>query len=270
MSRAKYKKQKNFILSPGLRRSACNPEFRRYHKKKRQISPVFASPFRSRVEKKERILPMKKIISRGALSLLFLGAAGCASIPEPPVHSAPLTPAIAMPPWLEEMEQQNRNRVFATDEEKMRFAIELASQNVLHGTGGPFGAAIFEVKTGRLVAVGVNRVVPAGQSWAHAEMTAFARAQHLRNSFNLKGCLLATSCEPCAMCYGATPWSGVEAMLYGATREDAEAIGFDEGDKGSDWVDALRKRNIDVRGPLLREEAKRPFTLYRGKAGTIY
>ena len=53
-------------------------------------------------------------------------------------------------------------------------------------------------------------------------------------------------------------------------REDAEAIGFDEGDKGSDWVDALRKRNIDVRGPLLREEAKRPFTLYRGKAGTIY
>ena len=140
----------------------------------------------------------------------------------------------------------------------------------MHGTGGPFGAAIFEVKTGRLVAVGVNRVVPAGQSWAHAEMTAFARAQHLRNSFNLKGCLLATSCEPCAMCYGATPWSGVEAMLYGATREDAEAIGFDEGDKGSDWVDALRKRNIDVRGPLLREEAKRPFTLYRGKAGTIY
>ena len=59
-------------------------------------------------------------------------------------------------------------------------------------------------------------------------------------------------------------------MLYGATREDAEAIAFDEGDKGPDWVDALRKRNIDVRGPLLREEAKRPFTLYRGKAGTIY
>ena len=180
-----------------------------------------------------------------------------------------MTPAVKMPEWLYRVESEHLNKSM-TDEEKMRFVISLALENVDRGTGGPFGAAIFEIATGKLVAAGVNSVVPANQSWAHAEMTAFARAQMLRQSFALKGCMLVTSCEPCAMCFGATPWSGVEQMLYGAPGDFAREIGFDEGDKVSDWHSALEKRGIKVTGPMLPDEAKVPFTLYHQKTGKIY
>ena len=139
-----------------------------------------------------------------------------------------LTDPIPMPPWLAEKEAAFAGRAMAGDEEKMRFVVELAVENVRRETGGPFAAAIFEIRTDILVAVGVNRVVPARQSWAHAEMTAFAHAQNKLGSVLLAGCMLVTSCEPCAMCCGATPWSGVERMIYGATKEMAESVGFDD------------------------------------------
>jgi tRNA(Arg) A34 adenosine deaminase TadA len=72
------------------------------------------------------------------------------------------------------------------------------------------------------------------------------------------------------MCCGATPWSGVEQMLYAATKQDAENAGFDEGDKADNWVAYFNKRNIEIIGPLLREEAKRPFVLYLQNEGKIY
>lgn len=181
-----------------------------------------------------------------------------------------LTPAILMPDWAERFEAQTLGKVFSTDEEKLTLAIQLAVENVKHQTGGPFGAAVFNRETHQLIAIGINSVVPAHQSWAHAEMTAYARAQHRLQTHNLKGCVLATSCEPCAMCYGATPWSGVEQLLYAATKADAERAGFDEGDKGEDWVAALQKRNIEVRGPLLSDLAQAPFTLYSQNAGQMY
>ncbi|MDO5463280.1 MAG: nucleoside deaminase [bacterium] len=181
-----------------------------------------------------------------------------------------LTPPIQMPDWAVAFETEALNKPFYGDEEKIRFAIQLAIENVRHGTGGPFGAAIFDSKTDHLIAIGINSVVPAKQSWAHAEMTAYARAQHRLGTYHLQGCLIATSCEPCAMCCGATPWSGIECMLYGATKADAEAVGFDEGDKGEAWVEALQKRSIDVRGPILHEEAKVPFIHYRECTGKIY
>lgn len=180
-----------------------------------------------------------------------------------------LTPAIDMPKWLYRVEQEHLDKAM-TDEEKLRFVISLALENVDRDTGGPFGAAIFEIDSGKLVAAGVNSVVPSNQSWAHAEMTAFARAQMLRRSFELKGCMLVTSCEPCAMCFGATPWSGVEMLLYGAPGDFAREIGFDEGDKVADWHQALEKRGIKVVGPMLMDEAKVPFTLYHQKVGKIY
>lgn len=160
-----------------------------------------------------------------------------------------------MPEWLREIEAENLGRVFAGDEEKLRFAIRLAEENVRRGTGGPFGAAIFSLADERLIAVGVNRVVPAKQSWAHAEMTAYAHAQNRLGSHDLKGCAIASSCEPCAMCTGATSWSGV---------------GFDEGDKPADWRGALEKRGVRVVGPLLKDAAGTPFRLYREKGGEIY
>lgn len=101
-------------------------------------------------------------------------------------------------------------------------------------------------------------------------MTAFARAQNKLDKVALKGCVLASSCEPCAMCSGATLWSGVEKLIYGAPRKAAEEIGFDEGYKGVLWRPAIEHRGIQVIGPLLGKEAFTPFELYRRKNGKIY
>ncbi len=181
-----------------------------------------------------------------------------------------LSPAIAMPEWLSETEQTNFDVPMPGNEEKLRFTIKLAVENVCHGTGGPFGAAVFDMRTDRLIAAGINSVVPAQQFWAHAEMTALSRAQHRLQVADLKGCMLVASCEPCAMCFGAIPWSGVACLIYGAAKEFAEKIGFDEGDKIPHWQEALRKRKIQVNGPLLETESREPFLLYRQKNGFIY
>lgn len=181
-----------------------------------------------------------------------------------------LVHALQMPVWLEKIECDAKNRLFSTVEEQLKFVIDLAVSNVEQKTGGPFGAAIFGKEDGKLIAVGVNRVVPSNQSWAHAEMVAFARAQNCLKTHSLKKCILVTSCEPCAMCFGATPWSGVEALIYGAPGEYARQIGFDEGDKVSDWHAALERRNITVIGPLLLEEARKPFDTYDKLCGKIY
>ena len=185
-------------------------------------------------------------------------------------NNAMLVEAIPMPQWLREMETVAKDRVIPGDEAKMRFVIEAAVENVQHETGGPFSAAIFEMETGRLVVLGINVVVPVQQSWAHAEMTAFAHAQNRLNSNSLRGCMLVTSCEPCAMCSGAIPWSGGEKMIYGATREMAEKIGFDEGYKGERWREEFIRRGIRITSPLLGEEAFAPFRLYVEKHGRIY
>lgn len=177
---------------------------------------------------------------------------------------------IPMPPWLARMESENAGRVMTGDEEKVLFTIELAVENVRHETGGPFAAAIFDLRTDSLIAVGVNSVVPARQSWAHAEMVAFAHAQNKLDRVSLAGCMLVSSCEPCAMCNGATPWSGVEKLVYGATGAMAESVGFDEGYKGERWREEFVRRGIQVTGPLLGEDAFAPFALYRQKNGTIY
>ena len=86
----------------------------------------------------------------------------------------------------------------------------------------------------------------------------------------MKGCMLVTSCEPCAMCSGATPWSGVERVIYGAPRFMAEKVGFDEGYKGEHWEEEFAKRKIQVAGPMLGEDAYAPFKLYTKKHGEIY
>lgn len=157
----------------------------------------------------------------------------------------------------------------------MGFAIELAATNVARGTGGPFGAAVFEHHTGQLVAIGVNVVEATGCSHAHAEMAALANAQQTVGNFNLgaEGMPeheLATSCEPCAMCYGAIPWSGVRRVLCGARASDAEAIGFDEGAKPTTWVVELKKRGISVVRDLCRKEAVAVLQHYKAVGGAIY
>lgn len=213
---------------------------------------------------------MKKHICM--LGCVMLGAlAACSSgstSSSNDTHS--FAPSITMPDWLWEMETTYDGHVIVGDEEKMRFVVGIAVENVRHETGGPFAAAIFDIKSDRLIALGVNSVVPSKQSWTHAEMTAFAHAQSKLNTGSLKGCMLVTSCEPCAMCSGATPWSGVERVIYGAPRDMAEKVGFDEGYKGRFWEEEFESRKIHVAGPMLGEEAFAPFELYQKKHGKIY
>jgi tRNA(Arg) A34 adenosine deaminase TadA len=155
----------------------------------------------------------------------------------------------------------------------MRFAIELARQNVEHRTGGPFGAAVFEAASGRVVGVGVNLVEASNCSLAHAEMVAMALAQQAVGHYDLGTAgvyELATSVEPCAMCLGAIPWSGLRWVVCAAHGEDAAAIGFDEGAKPADWVGELRKRGIEVVRDVLRDEARAVLQQYAKAGGLIY
>lgn len=168
-----------------------------------------------------------------------------------------------------------QNRPIAATLDRMRFVIELALTNVTARTGGPFGAAVFESQTGRLIAIGVNVVEPANCSLAHAEVVALAHAHRALRHFDLGApdvpkLTLVTSCEPCAMCYGAILWSGVRKVVCGARRSDAMAIGFDEAPKPKNWVAALEERGISVIRDLCRDEAIAVFQRYQQIGGRIY
>jgi tRNA(Arg) A34 adenosine deaminase TadA len=179
---------------------------------------------------------------------------------------------LRLPPWLREVVRRE-SRDLESTESRMRLAIELARQNVEHRTGGPFGAVVFESDSGRVVGVGVNLVEASNCSMAHAEMIAIAGAQQAVGRYDLGAggvYELATSTEPCAMCLGAIPWSGLRRVVCGAHGEDAAAIGFDEGAKPTDWVGALRKRGIEVVRDVLRDEAQAVLQQYAKAGGLIY
>jgi tRNA(Arg) A34 adenosine deaminase TadA len=187
--------------------------------------------------------------------------------------TAPRSVAVALPDWIDEV--VDWERPYRTDDDKMRLAIALARENVARGTGGPFGAAIVERDSGRLVSVGVNRVVPLNNCTLHAEMVAFMLAQSRLGTFSLAAPGLpahdlATSCDPCAMCLGATLWSGVRRVLCGATRDDAMLLQFDEGPVfASSWA-YLRRKGLEVHRGVLRPEAVGVFDLYRERGGAVY
>ncbi len=179
---------------------------------------------------------------------------------------------ISLPEWIDGF-LSSGPETFSTVEDRMRLAIDLAAENVTQKTGGPFGAAIFDMDSGQLVSVGVNCVVPQNCSIAHAEMAAIALAQQKLKTFDLSGkgnFELATSCEPCAMCLGAIPWSGVVSVLCGASEADARAVGFDEGAKPVHWQQALKKRGIALTEKILQEDARRVLQDYKDSGGAIY
>ncbi len=181
----------------------------------------------------------------------------------------------SLPSWV--TAEVDYTQVYATDEERMRFVISLARGNVEHRTGGPFGAAIFERGSGgRLVSVGVNSVIRLNNSTQHAEMVAFQLAQKRLASHTLAGDgarpehEIFTSCAPCAMCLGATLWSGVTRLVSGGKREDAESIGFDEGPVTPESYRYLEKRGVQIVAGLLRKEAQQVIGEYRRQGGTVY
>lgn len=107
----------------------------------------------------------------------------------------------------------------------MRGAITLSIENVKNG-GGPFGAII--VKDGKIVSAGRNSVTTTNDPTAHAEIVAIREAAKQLGTFDLSGCEIYTSCEPCPMCLGAIYWARLDKVYYGNTKEDAEKIGFDD------------------------------------------
>jgi len=181
---------------------------------------------------------------------------------------------LQLPSWIESTLAEAKE-VYPTVEERMQLIIKLAQLNIEHRTGGPFGAGIFESKSGRLISAGVNLVESANCSLAHAEMVAIAVAQRVIGSYDLSGgkdnvYQLVTSTEPCAMCLGAIPWSGVRSVVCGARDEDARGIGFDEGSKPPNWVKSLESRAINVTRDVLREQAKAVLLEYGDQGGLIY
>ncbi len=180
---------------------------------------------------------------------------------------------VRLPDWLKNFVARSPE-VFPNVEDRMRFVIALARQNVQRETGGPFASAVFD-HSGRLIAPGVNMVVTSNCSVLHAEIVALILAQKTLGRYDLsdEGRLhydLVAAAEPCAMCFGAVPWSGVSRLVCGARDEDSRAIGFDEGPKLDDWVAALNNRGIAVLRDVLREEAAAVLREYVAAGGTIY
>jgi tRNA(Arg) A34 adenosine deaminase TadA len=181
---------------------------------------------------------------------------------------------VSLPGWVEEL-LSDPGREYPTEEDRMRLVIELSRSNVDYGTGGPFGAGIFDLSTNRLIAPGVNLVATTNLSAAHAEMVAIMISQQIVGRFDLGGeglpaYELVASTEPCAMCFGAIPWSGVRRLVCGAREEDARAIGFDEGHKTRDWVASLEQRGISVARDVCRDEATEVLRYYAKNGGMIY
>lgn len=153
----------------------------------------------------------------------------------------------------------------AEDREFMRRAIDLSIENIDMG-GGPFGAVI--VRNGKLIASGTNRVVPNNDPTAHAEVVAIRNACRELETFDLSGCTVYTSCEPCPMCLSALYWAGVERICYANTKRDAAAISFDD----SYIYDQLRldydRRTIHCEH-FMRDEALEAFRKWSEKLDKV-
>lgn len=148
-----------------------------------------------------------------------------------------------------------------TKDDFMRAAIALSIDNVRNG-GGPFGAVI--VKDGEIIATGVNRVTASCDPTAHAEVNAIRAAAARLGTFNLSGCEIYTSCEPCPMCLGAIYWARLDKMYYANNKTDAKHIGFDD----SFIYDELALKPQDRALPsevLLRNEAIKAFEEWEKK-----
>ena len=187
---------------------------------------------------------------------------------------------ISLPDWA--IKENEALPEFIPDlEERMRVTIRFSRLNFENQTGGPFAAGIFEKSTGKVVLVGVNRVVPLNMSSAHAEIVAITLAQQKLDTYDLGGpempeYQLVVNGRPCAMCFGSIPWSGIRSVVVGASGDQIEELtGFDEGPIHSQWTSELEKRGIEVIEDVLAEEACEVFRdfgdsdepVYNGRSG---
>ncbi len=152
-----------------------------------------------------------------------------------------------------------------THEFFMRRAIKLSEENV-NREGGPFGAVI--VKDGVIIGEGVNSVSTKNDPTAHAEIVAIRNATRELENYNLSGCTIYTSCEPCPMCLGAIYWAHISRMYYGNTKDDATAVGFDDNFIYKELELPLEKRSIQAIN-LLQDEAGVAFKMWDEKTNKI-
>ncbi|MET4106344.1 nucleoside deaminase [Hymenobacter sp. UYP22] len=146
----------------------------------------------------------------------------------------------------------------------MREAIRLSIEKMQAGHGGPFGAVV--VKDGQIIARGFNQVTSTNDPTCHAEVDAIRKACSELGTFQLDGCDLYTSCEPCPMCLGAIYWARPRRVFYGNTKQDAAAIGFDDQFIYEELDKPLAQRHVPM-VELLREEASAGFRAWEQKEG---
>jgi tRNA(Arg) A34 adenosine deaminase TadA len=138
----------------------------------------------------------------------------------------------------------------------MKEAIDIAFENVVNGKGGPFGAVV--VKEGKIIGKGSNRVTNDNDPTAHAEIVAIREAAKNLNSFDLSGCEIYSSCEPCPMCLGAIYWARLDKLYYAATKDDAAKAEFDDSFIYKEFSLPKEERSIPSL-QMLREEAVKVF-----------
>ncbi len=161
-------------------------------------------------------------------------------------------------------------------EDRMDAVIQFSRWNFERGTGGPFAAGVFERDTGKLITIGVNRVVPLGVSSAHAEVMALTIAQAKLKTFDLGAASmpamqLVVNWRPCAMCFGATLWSGIVSLVIGGSGPELESItGFDEGPIHPEWKEELAKRGISFQENVLHDKAVAVFKDFAASGALVY
>lgn len=148
----------------------------------------------------------------------------------------------------------------------MKIAIQLSEQNVLESIGGPFGAVV--VKDGKLIAKSGNKVTSTNDPTAHAEVSAIRLACKKLKTFDLKGCVIYTSCEPCPMCLSAVYWARIDTIYYANTKQDAKEIGFSDQFIYEELDKPMNERRLPIK-QMMRDEALNAFRLWDQSAMRI-
>jgi tRNA(Arg) A34 adenosine deaminase TadA len=179
-----------------------------------------------------------------------------------------------LPPWVLD-EIADDAPALDLVEDRMALVHRLAERNHVEGTGGPFAALVADGQTGEILSVGVNLVLAANLSSAHAEVVALSLAQARVGSWDLAATEhapveLVVNWRPCVMCYGATMWAGVERLVIAGEGDEIEQLtGFDEGPMRDDWQAQFEQRGIAVVTDVLRADALQVFRNFGARADAV-
>lgn len=182
---------------------------------------------------------------------------------------------LTMPDWADE-ELRKLPDTLPTVEDRMAAVIRFSRLNIEHGTGGPFAAGVFERESGKPLMIGVNRVMAHQISSAHAEVMTLSLAQQILGTYDLGGPNLpvyqfVVNWRPCAMCFGATLWSGIRSLVIAGSGPELEQItGFDEGPVHPEWKAELAKRGIELIEDVLKEEAMAVYQQFAASQAFVY